>query len=222
LIPDGSVFTNPDYCYSFEFTSFKNRIVTPYDKDELTLLAVFDKKNNVELSWEDASAACPYFARPKRYSCSSINDIKKLIETLGDTEEGFVVLDSHNNRIKCKNPAYLALHHAYSRGGMMGVDRLFELALGVDRQEVISYFPDLVPKLTEVDLFIEEFVKEAEDLWQNNCEQGIWKFANAVKDSRTSSFLFYRFNKDRNADIHKWIREPKNQKILVKDFKRGS
>jgi hypothetical protein len=219
LIPNpDKTFDSANLCYVFEFISPKNRIVTPYEEDELVLLTIFDRSNNAELSWEEASKRCPGFRRPRKYDCKTLEEVIELNNHIQEREEGFVVVDSKGNRIKIKNPSYLTYHRVFSRGGLLSADRLFDLSLDKDREELVSYFPDMQKKMDEVDEYLRKFKEEAEELWETHSGKSIKDFALSVKDSRVSSFLFTKY-RNRELNFEDWINDPNIRRQLSKGFK---
>lgn len=105
---------NKNYTYVFELTSPFNRIVCKYEESTLTLLAV---RNNVTLDEVDPRDAVFAFADflvllPLKYSFNSIEDMVKVIrEWNPEHHEGVVVCDKNFNRVKVKNPSYVAFNH---------------------------------------------------------------------------------------------------------------
>lgn len=99
--------------FVFELTSPYNRIVCKYNNCKLTLLAV---RNNLTLEEESPNiwAATEEFGIecPKEYSFSNIEHMVQVIrEWNPEDHEGVVVKDKYWNRIKVKNPAYIAFNH---------------------------------------------------------------------------------------------------------------
>lgn len=107
-----------DYTFVFELTSIFNRIVCQYNEPSLTLLAV---RNNETLQEDDPAkwigVGYGGFGKfgisiPDTYSFDSIEDMVTVIRTWDPKEhEGVVVKDKHFNRVKVKNPAYVAYNH---------------------------------------------------------------------------------------------------------------
>lgn len=110
-IQDLMSIANKDCTYCFELTSPFNRIVCDYKKLSLTLLAV---RNNLTLLesapeiWADALKV----NTPEKFDFSNINHMIQVVRDWNPKEkEGVVIKDANFNRIKVKNPAYVAYNH---------------------------------------------------------------------------------------------------------------
>lgn len=101
--------------YIFELTTPLNRVVCRYENWALTLLGV---RNIHSLIEEHPKDHLKYFAdfdikSPDLYSFSSIQDMVEVIKTWNpEFYEGIVAKDSNFNRVKVKNPSYVAYNHA--------------------------------------------------------------------------------------------------------------
>lgn len=131
--------------FVFELTSPVNRIVCKYDDSKLTLIAV---RNNSSLEeedpnfWNDAQGFG--VLTPELYYFNNISHMIEVIRSWDPKEhEGVVVKDQYWNRIKVKNPAYLAYNHmrdslATSMRGCAEV-----ILLGKD-DDVVGMMPDMI------------------------------------------------------------------------------
>ena len=139
-----------DFTFIFEFVSPENRVVTRYDTPQLVLLATRDKnglyfkhnngvnlQNLVDVFIEDGFAnvrACRMF----RVSC--VDEVEIAAKELQNLEEGFVVLDKNNNRVKIKSPAYVKAHHI--RGEGLTPKRIAALIVSAEDEEYLSVFSE--------------------------------------------------------------------------------
>ena len=131
--------------FIFELTSPINRIVCQYNDSKLTLLAVRD---NISLEEEDPNFwnAKEEFGilTPQLYYFNDVSNMIEVIRSWDPKEhEGVVVKDKYWNRIKVKNPAYLAYNHmrdslATSMRGCAEV-----ILLGKD-DDVVGMMPDMI------------------------------------------------------------------------------
>jgi hypothetical protein len=71
---------------------------------------------------------------------TKVEQVKELVENLQDLQEGFVVLDKNNNRVKIKSHAYLQAH--LIRGEGLTEKRALSLILANDHEEYLSYFEE--------------------------------------------------------------------------------
>lgn len=131
--------------FIFELTSPINRIVCQYNDSKLTLLAVRD---NISLEEEDPNFwnAKEEFGilTPQLYYFNDVSHMVEVIRSWDPKEhEGVVVKDKYWNRVKVKNPAYLAYNHmrdslATSMRGCAEV-----ILLGKD-DDVVGMMPDMI------------------------------------------------------------------------------
>jgi hypothetical protein len=151
--------------FIFELTSPYNRIVTPYDKIELTLLAIKCNENGEEANPIDIadiadSMGCP---SPKAYSVSSFESLLELVENFPSLQEGVVLswFDSENykiNRLKLKNTKYCAIHNMRSNG-QISPKRVLILVGNNEQHEYLSYFEDDKPFFDLVQNSLDEYKK---------------------------------------------------------------
>lgn len=101
------------HCYVFELTTPYNIVVKPHANSSATLLTV----RNLETLEEESSAngfasnlKVPYVTH---YDLNAKNAgaLIRTFENMPWSEEGYVVVDANFNRVKIKNPAYVAVHH---------------------------------------------------------------------------------------------------------------
>lgn len=136
----------------FEFTSPENRIVTRYEKPELVVLAVRENSTGiypVELNGENVEAAAyvvskyMYFKNVRAcrmLPVTTVAEVETAVAELTDLQEGFVVVDSNNNRCKIKSPAYVKCHHI--RGEGLTPKRIAELVAINEQDEYLAVFPE--------------------------------------------------------------------------------
>lgn len=101
--------------YVFELTTPLNRIVCNYKNEYgLTLLAVRD---NINFDEKDPELYLDFFKGfdvkiPKKYDFNNVNHMIQVVRDWNPEEhEGVVVKDINFNRIKVKNPSYVAFNH---------------------------------------------------------------------------------------------------------------
>lgn len=154
---------DPAYSYSFELCSPYNKIVKPYDEPVAYLLAAFNV-NGDELN-DDALDRCADVLRCRRptiFSFYSLDDILSYLDELekkGELDEGVVVKDSKNRRLKLKNKEYLRLHKLFGTFlSKKGRDILADKVLDRDTDEVLSYFPELSDTIADIQADIDRFI----------------------------------------------------------------
>jgi len=155
---------NKDINYIFEMTTPYNIIVTPHSESKITLIGArnvktlneFTYKGLMVISIENNIPLVDEFRFKNKTAQTLINTFKNM----PFSEEGYVVLDDKldsysHNRVKIKNPAYVAVHHLTtgSRYNIMGVVKTneveeFAAAFGERREEVFELQAKYI-KLTE-------------------------------------------------------------------------
>lgn len=100
--------------FMFELCSPYNIVVTPHTTANIYMLGMRDLDTMCELS----HTSLIEIASRMSVSVAETYDLKRDAEVLKETlldmpysEEGYVVTDINFNRVKIKNPAYLAVHH---------------------------------------------------------------------------------------------------------------
>lgn len=151
-----------DKCFIFELVSKKNRIVTKYDWEFVTLIGARDLGTLKEKSqnWLNEFAILIEVIRPKQVSVQNIEECKKLFEGLRPDEEGLVIVDNQFNRIKLKQESYLKMSKVKS----LKDEEIFEYVKGnleIDA-EFIHSFPEVEEKINEIMLKWEEYQREFE------------------------------------------------------------
>lgn len=127
---------NPNYTYCMELCTPLNRVVVPYNDYHLYFITA--KRNTTGQEVRDA--VTPVEKIPS-YKFNSLEDVIKMAENLPYDEEGYVVVDKYNNRIKIKSPQYLRIHRIKGEE-TPSPRRIFELILTGEGGEFLSYFPE--------------------------------------------------------------------------------
>jgi hypothetical protein len=173
----------------FELVSPYNQVVVPYPTPRLYYLG---SRNNIDGYEYDGEFI---FKRPKQYFFNSLEDCIAIVKDFPFTQEGFVVVDAHYNRIKIKSPAYLVAHRL-SNNGSLTVARAAEMILIGEHEEYLSYFPDVREffKKVENDIVtvkgnISFAIGLARKIWEE-VEHNQKEFAMAVKHWDLSAFAF--------------------------------
>lgn len=143
-IEEGTELMNQNLTYVFELTSLENRIVTPYKETRATLLTARNNKtlkelSRLELEHENAMLLYPIVRETK------VSDFQSLLKMQGlaPTDEGFVLVkevDGSHQRMKVKNPAYLAIAKLFGKGTT--AKALLELIKTGDWPEFLTYYPE--------------------------------------------------------------------------------
>ena len=146
------LFDNPtykNYSLVFELTGPANRIVTPYDKPDITLIGVRDLKdlhtrefngdelNNIALELE--------LNRPGTIHINDAEGLKYFVEHLPSMDEGVVLVCeskiSSHWRLKLKNSKFVAIANMRANGNI-SPKRILKLVMENDHHEYKKYFPE--------------------------------------------------------------------------------
>jgi len=132
--------------YVFELTSPLNRIVCKYDNFTLTLLAVRDNRSLKESDPRDHVGGFEFFGlkTPEIYEFNNVNHLIQVIRDWSpEDHEGIVVKDAQFNRIKVKNPAYVAFNHL-NQSLSTSLRGCIEVILVGKDDDVIPMMPDFI------------------------------------------------------------------------------
>lgn len=135
-------YLDKDNTYIFELTGKENKVVIDYDLPELYYLGTRSNKDGKESS--DDRRLFSGFRKPKEFILRerSLDSVVRLSKTLNKdgkcTNEGFVVVDKHFNRVKVKTDEYFAMHKMASISNRGILKSLME---GVDAKSICEAIP---------------------------------------------------------------------------------
>lgn len=130
--------------FVFELTSPYNRIVCNYEECLLTLLAVRDNKTLKEEDPESWTSSEFGLILPCKFEFNNVENMVEIVRTWNPREkEGVVVRDKYYNRVKVKNPAYIALNRA-SDSLKTSIRGCIELVMLGKEDDIIGFMPQLV------------------------------------------------------------------------------
>ena len=137
-----------DFTYIFELTGPENRVVTPYENTNITLIGCRNRNEDTnyrELSTTELRNLSAYLNvdRPKTFTCSSYEELLILVKAFPTMEEGTVlkieVENGSHRRIKVKNPQYVAIAHMRENGGV-SPKNVLNLIIANEHMEYLKYF----------------------------------------------------------------------------------
>lgn len=136
------------FCYVFELTTPYNIVVKPHGESTATLLTVRNLETLEEVSFEELLKIGESLGIPvvKSYDLNATN-VGTLLRTFGDMvwhDEGYVVVDTNFNRVKVKNPAYVAVHHLK---GKMAEHNIITIVKTNEIEEFGATFPERTEEL---------------------------------------------------------------------------
>jgi len=179
---------HPDYTHLYELATPYNRIVVPHERCSLYYIT---SKHN-ETGEEDKKF--PHIANSiKTYRFNSLEDIVKMAEELPYSEEGYVVVDKHNNRLKVKSPAYLAVHRLKGEQSP-SLRRIFDLILSGEEGEFLSYFPEYTEQFNKIkkgwETFLTKANRDIDYMFKNSKWESRKDFAMAAKTTVLPGLMF--------------------------------
>lgn len=137
--------------YMFELVGPYNRVVVPYDEPDLYFLGARTNSSGEEFYCSELVAGAlglGKFKRPAHYSLTSLDDCIKAAELKTWDDEGFVVADAHNNRVKIKSPAYV-LAHFMRNNNVITRKHIIRVILENETAEFLCYAADYKDVLEE-------------------------------------------------------------------------
>lgn len=175
-------------CYAYEMMTQFNRIICVYAEPRIVLHGVRDLKTLQELEPEPVAKEHGW-ACVKSLRMNSLDDVVEMANTLNPMEEeGYVVVDAQFNRIKLKNPQYVALSHIKEG---MSLRRMIEIVRTNENEEFLAYFPEFKGLYEEVREKYNALVAEIEEVYAAHKDIEVQKdFALAIKNKPYCGVLF--------------------------------
>jgi len=157
---------NKNYCYVFELTTPYNIVVTPHGESSATLLTI----RNLDTLEETPRMAMMYISDTlnlplvKSFDLN-IRNVGALLRTFDGmpwSEEGYVVVDANFNRVKVKNPAYVAVHHLK---GKTAEHNILTIVKTNEIEEFASTFPERREELFKLKVSYDLLVSKLNVVW---------------------------------------------------------
>lgn len=154
--------------YIFELVSPVNRVVVPYENIRLYFLGERDIEGNLT-SFTDSECTEGFIdigvLTPKVFNLSTFDEVVTAANELPWDEEGYVVHDKYNNRVKIKSPAYVIAH--YSRmNGNISEKHLIRVILEGQEEEFLTYCSDYKDALLKTKQKMEDYLVKCK-FWYN-------------------------------------------------------
>lgn len=158
-------------CYVFELTTPYNIVVKPHAESTITLLTARKLDTLIEATREELLECGHALGLPvvKSFDLNAKNAgaIIKTLENMPWSDEGYVVVDANFNRVKIKNPAYVAVHHLK---GKSAEHNILTIVKSNEIEEFAATFPERKEELYKLkenyDLLVEKLNHVWEDLKQ--------------------------------------------------------
>ena len=157
---------NKDLIYVFELTTPYNIVVKPHGESSATLLTVRNRETLVELSGKDLEMVAISIGVPLVKSfdinASNIGHLLKTFEGMPWSEEGYVVRDGNDNRVKVKNPAYVAVHHLK---GKTAEHNILTIVKTNEIEEFAATFPERTEELNRLKEGYDALIAKLNSVW---------------------------------------------------------
>jgi hypothetical protein len=187
----------PGITLLFELMSPYNRVVVPHERSHVVFLGAREAATG---AWLDSYLPeFLAFPRVREFPLRSIEEVLVALEQLdGLHQEGFVVVDGKNDRIKIKHPKYVTLHLA---GTGTTLRSLVTIAMKGETDEAIAYFPHIQGALDRIKDKIDKSASEIEIVYkkilQGNPDRRT--FAMRAKEFPFSGILFSMLDSGKSA-----------------------
>jgi hypothetical protein len=152
--------------YMFELMTPYNIVVKPHGVSSVALLGVRDLETLNEHNFNDLLTISSDVGLPlvKTFdmNVSNAGHLIKTFEGMPFSEEGYVVCDNNFNRIKLKNPAYVAAHHLKSKTGFHHIMTIIKTN---EIEEYSSTFPERKEEIYMLKENYDKLVLKLENIW---------------------------------------------------------
>lgn len=206
-----------DYCYAFELCTPFNIVITQHKSYSLNLLGLRNKRTLQEEPIEQDKF--DWLRRPKAYPLRDIAEIQKTFESMTWEEEGYIFCDAGFNRQKCKNPAYVSVHHLKSG---LGPQYIMDVIKDNELSEFTVYFAERSEEAYELKRLYDELNATLQEVWDGRLSSGTGfetqkDFADVIQREVTRDFrnLFYGLRNGRVASVTDWLRAQDNKWLYL-------
>jgi hypothetical protein len=155
-----------NHIYVFELMSPYNIVVTPHGESKVALLAVRNRETLVEIPHKELNMVAISLGLPlvESYDLNvgNADDLAKILIGMPWSNEGYVVRDISDNRIKIKNPAYLVVHHLKSKTAEHNIMTIIKTN---EIEEFSSTFPDRRDELYKLKNAYDDLIIKLETIW---------------------------------------------------------
>ena len=157
---------NKDLIYVFELTTPYNIVVKPHGESSATVLTIRNRETLVELSGKDLEMAAISIGVPLVKSfdinAKNVGHLLKTFEGMPWSEEGYVVRDGNDNRVKVKNPAYVAVHHLK---GKTAEHNILTIVKTNEIEEFAATFPERTTELYRLKEGYDSLIAKLNGVW---------------------------------------------------------
>lgn len=154
------------FTYVFELTTPYNIVVKPHGESSASLLTVRNLETLKEVSFDELTKIADKLGVPrvKSYDLNTknIGSLLKTFESMIWHDEGYVVVDANFNRVKVKNPAYVAVHHLK---GKSAEHNIITIVKSNEIEEFGATFPDRKEELYRLKENYDKLSDKLKSVW---------------------------------------------------------
>lgn len=209
-----------NYCYVFELTTPYNIVVKPHGESSATLLTIRNLETMEELSFEAitivANALKIPLVRSYDLNATNVGALLRTFEKMVWHDEGYVVVDAKFNRIKIKNPAYVAVHHLK---GKTAEHNILTIVKSNEIEEFGATFPERKEELIKLKYNYDKLIGKLNLVWEelkevkpkNITPEEKKKYAQAVfavtgkHDVKTFTGLYFGLSDGKIASVEEYM-----------------
>lgn len=219
---------NKDCCYALELMTPYNIVVTPHGNSTIRLLAARYLPTLTEFQYDKVFGISQILKVPhiKAFDMNikDVGALKRTFEGMPFTEEGYVVVDGNFNRIKVKNPAYLAVHHLKNKTALHNI---LEVVKSNEIEEFGATFPERKDEIFTLKENYDKLLAKLEEGWvelkgrlpKNITKQEQKKYAMAVfevcdkLDLKMFTGLYFGLKDGKVTSVREYLMEYDNRKL---------
>lgn len=156
--------------YVFELCSPYNKVVRQYSKPQLYFITKFVE--GIEGDHRFTRYNNMLYNEFNMVDILEFTDYHQILKFLEQKEsedptfEGVVIRDRNNIRFKVKSASYVALHHMSGNGNIFHPKYIIPFVLSGETSEVLQYFPEVEPKLREVENIVNQAHVDMMEAWE--------------------------------------------------------
>ncbi len=165
-LTSNSRYLEKDFIYIFELTTPYNIVVKPHNVSSVGLIAMRNRESLLEVNYDAMSIVAKAMDVPlvKSYDLNATNvgQLLKTLEGMPWHDEGYVVVDAYFNRIKIKNPAYVAVHHLKGKSAEHNIMVIIKTN---EIEEFAATFPDRTEELYKLKEGYDALIIKLNGIW---------------------------------------------------------
>jgi hypothetical protein len=216
------------YTYVFELTTPYNIVVKPHGESSASLLTVRNLETLKEVSFEELTLIAETLGVPrvKAYdlNAKNVGSLLKTFESMVWHDEGYVVVDANHNRVKIKNPAYVAVHGLKNK---TAEHNIMEIIVTNEVEEFAAVFPERKKEVFKLKENYDNLLNILVEAWdelkplrpKNITPNEKKKFAQSVfdvcsrKNLKDFSGLFFGLNDGKISDVRTYLSNYDKKKL---------